>query len=88
MINHVGTLVCPIASLLDENEIHGQYHPGLEYLYGGGATMLDKMKANEHKRWQEHVIYYPSKDKVKWEPNKSLAKNLIQIAINEFLTLS
>lgn len=50
--------------------------------------MLDKMKADEHERRREHVVYYPFKDKGEWELGKFLAKNLTQTAINEFLNLS
>jgi len=69
-------------------EIYGRYHPNSGFLYDKGATMLDQMKTDEHKRRREHVVYYPFKDKGEWELGKFLAKNLTQTAINEFLNLS
>ncbi|KIK74667.1 hypothetical protein PAXRUDRAFT_174973 [Paxillus rubicundulus Ve08.2h10] len=68
-------------------DIHGQYHTASGYLYGKGATLFDKMKADQHKRHREHVIYYPFADDGEWELAKFLAKHLTQTAINEFLRL-
>ncbi|KIK92887.1 hypothetical protein PAXRUDRAFT_146340 [Paxillus rubicundulus Ve08.2h10] len=68
-------------------DIHGQYHAALGYLYGKGATLFDKMKANQHKRCQDHVVYYPFADNGEWKLAKFLAKHLTQTAINEFLRL-
>ncbi|KIK77380.1 hypothetical protein PAXRUDRAFT_167045, partial [Paxillus rubicundulus Ve08.2h10] len=45
------------------------------------------MKTNQHKRHQEHVVYYPFADEGEWDLGKFLTKNLTQTAINEFLRL-
>ncbi|KIK78565.1 hypothetical protein PAXRUDRAFT_163667, partial [Paxillus rubicundulus Ve08.2h10] len=68
-------------------DIQDQYHTTSGYVYGRGATLLDKMKTDQHERRREHVVYYPFADEGEWDLGNFLTKNLTQTAINEFLRL-
>ena len=68
-------------------DVQGRYHQSSGHIYGKGATLLDKLKSDPHKKRREHVVSYPFADEEEWELGKFLATNLTQMKINEFLKL-
>ncbi|KIJ06479.1 hypothetical protein PAXINDRAFT_20331 [Paxillus involutus ATCC 200175] len=70
-----------------DGNVSGEYHPTSGYLFGQGETLLGSLKAHEHERRRENVVYYPFADEGEWELAKFLAMNLTKSQMAQFLKL-